>query len=204
MVNVKNLVLGIGIIVVFALVLWQGIEAFYPSPQYNDFCKINAGPEAIPLKPDTYCNISAQQQRDEQQCYQQGSTPIYNYDKNGCQTSVQKCDTCSKDLEKAQDAHAKKAFYISLIVGLIALIIGYSILTIEPVGSALIGSGIWSFFWGTVVNWRNLSSIWRFLLLLAALILIIYITLRLNKKKKIVESDAKDDIKTGSKKTKKK
>ena len=26
--NVKNLILGIGIVIVFALVLWQGIEAF--------------------------------------------------------------------------------------------------------------------------------------------------------------------------------
>jgi len=203
MVNVKNLVLGIGIIIVFALVLWQGIEAFYPSPKYDDFCKTKAAPEAVPLKPGAYCNISAQMQKDEQQCYSQNGIPVYNYDKNGCQTSVQKCDLCNKDLEKAQDEHAKKAFYISLIVGLIVLIIGYSILTIEPVGSALIGSGIWSFFWGTVVNWRNLSSIWRFLLLLVALILIIYITIRLNTKKKIAGKNTKDNIKTETKENKK-
>ena len=203
MINAKNLVLGVGIIVVFALVLWQGIEAFYPSPQYEKFCNLNI-PQAPLLKPDTFCNSSINMQNQEQRCYQQRGNPIYEYNDKGCQISVRECDLCNLDLEKAQDEHAKKAFYIALIVGLIVLIIGYSILTIEPVGSALIGSGIWSFFWGTVVNWRNLSSIWRFLLLLIALILIIYITIRLNTKKKITESNTKDNIKTINKKAKSK
>jgi len=180
--NVKNLVLGIGIIIVFGLVLWQGIEAFYPTPKYDDFCKANI-PQPAFLKPETVCNSSVNLQRDEAQCYQQRGNPIYEYDGNGCQISVKECDLCNLNLEKAQDTHAKSVFYISLIVGLIALIVGYSILSIEPVGSALIGSGIWSFFWGTVINWRNLSSIWRFLLLLIALILIIFIAIRLNTKK---------------------
>ena len=182
MVNVKNLVLGIGIIVVFALALWQGIEAFYPSSKYEDFCKSTA-PQVPMLKQGAVCDLSSQLQREEERCYQQRGYPIYEYNNEGCQTSVKECDLCNIDFEKSQDNHAKSAFYIALIIGLIALIVGYSILTIEPVGSALIGAGIWSFFWGTLVNWRNLSSIWRFLLLLLALILIIYITIKLNTKK---------------------
>ena len=188
MINVKNLVLGIGIIVVFALALWQGIEAFYPSPQYEKFCNATF-PAAPSLKQGTICNLSINLQNQENNCYQQRGSPVYEYDKSGCQISVKECDLCNLNLEKAQDKHAKSAFYIALIVGLIALIVGYSILTIEPVGSALICSGIWSFFWGTVVNWRNLSSIWRFLLLFLALILIIYITIRLNTKKKFAEEE---------------
>ncbi len=184
MVNVKNLVLGIGIIVVFALALWQGVEAFYPSPQYEKFC--NTIPTPAPLiKTGAVCNSSLNLQNQESRCYQQRGSPIYEYELNGCPLSVKECDLCNRDLEKAQDEHAKKAFYIALIVGLLALIVGYSILTIEPVGSALIGSGIWSFFWGTLANWRNLSSIWRFLLLLLALLLIIFITIRLNTKRNI-------------------
>src|SRR3989344_1645587 len=176
--NVKNLALGIGIIVVFALVLWQGIEAFYPSPPYDDFCNIGS-PQIAPLKPDTICDSSANLQRSEQECYSQRGSPIYEYDENGCQISVKECDFCNKEWEEARDAHSKPVFIISLIIGIIAIIVGYAILSIEPVGSALIGSGIWSIFWGAVVNWRNFSSIWRFLLLLLALILIIYITIRL-------------------------
>ena len=34
----KNIVLGIGIIVVFGLALWQGIDTFYPFPEWDDYC----------------------------------------------------------------------------------------------------------------------------------------------------------------------
>ncbi len=196
MVNMKNLVLGIGIIIIFGLVLWQGIEAFYPSPQYDDFClSLSRAYEPAILNPTVNCSRTQALMDQENQCYAQKGNPVYNYDTNGCQSSVKECDTCNEEFNTAQDKHAKKVFYIALIVGLIALIVGYSILTIEPVGSTLIGSGIWSFFWGTVVNWRNLSSIWRFLLLLVALILIIYIAIRLNTKKKTDEESKQKRVK---------
>jgi hypothetical protein len=154
MINVKNLVLGVGIIIVFALVLWQGIEAFYPSPQWDDFCEernfprpaIDEEPEKIPEIKDDF-------------------------------------ETCQKEYDLARDSHAKITFIVSLIVAIAALLIGHTILSIEPVGSALMGSGIWAIFWGSVVNWRNFSSIGRFLLLLMALILLIYLAIKSNQKK---------------------
>ncbi len=180
MIKVKNIVLGIGIVVVFALVLWQGIEAFYPSPKYDDFCSGRIYPEAIPLKENVICTRSQQLIQEEQQCYLQKGSPVYNYDQNGCQISVKECDFCNNEFEKARDKHAKIVFIISLITGIITLFVGYGVLSIEPVGSALIGSGIWAIFWGSVMNWRNFSNIWRFLLLFLTLLLLIWIALRLN------------------------
>ncbi len=159
--NVKNIVLGIGIVVVFALALWQGIEAFYPSPQYEDYCNFNNGPVPGTENNATFCQ------------------------ENGGMWNNGYCDyysRCQKDYDDARDPHAKVVFFISLIVAIIVIIVGFSILSIEPVGSALIGSGIWAVFWGSVVNWRNLSDIWRFLLLLVVLILLIWVALKLNKK----------------------
>ncbi|MBS3088731.1 hypothetical protein J4402_03025 [Candidatus Pacearchaeota archaeon] len=182
--NIKNLVLGIGIVVVFALVLWQGIEAFYPSPKYDDFCSVNRFdyPKIIPS--GIQCASSQQLQAQEQQCYQDKGQPVYEYDDNGCQISIKECDYCNKEYESARDAHSKIVFVISIIVAFIAIIFGYAILSIEPVGSALLGSGIWAIFYGTLINWRNFTEIWRFLLLLIALILLILIAYRLNSQKK--------------------
>lgn len=152
MVNVKNLILGIGIVIVFALVLWQGIEAFSPSPQWNDFCgDVEPIPrplegEAIPESKDNF-------------------------------------KECRQNYDEARDAHSKIVFFVALIVGIITVIIGYTILSTEPVGSALIGSGIWAIFWGSLINWRNFASVWRFVLLLLALVLLIWLTLKLNSKK---------------------
>jgi uncharacterized membrane protein len=185
--NVKNLVLGIGIVIVFALVLWQGVEAFYPSPQYNDFCTGNEfGVMTKPLPNGQYpvCNFSKSLQEQQDRCYVEEGQPIFNYDDNGCAVSVKECDMCNKQFNDAQKAHAQVVFFIALIVGIIALITGYAILSVEPVGSALIGSGIWSFFYGTVINWRNFTTVWRFLFLLIALILLIWIAVRLNTQKK--------------------
>jgi len=152
--NVKNLVLGIGIVIVYALVLWQGVEAFYPSPQFDDYCS-----EVIPK-------------------------PILD---EGSRVPIKIEDDfkeCREEFNSARDSHSSVVFVIALIVGILTLVLGYFVLSVEPVGSALIGSGIWAIFWGSVINWRNFSNIWRFLLLLFALVLLIWLTLRLNRPEK--------------------
>ncbi len=185
--NVKNLVLGLGIVIVYALALWQGIEAFYPSPQYDKFCSIGRYDPYYPTKPmpgEFQCNSSRSFQEQQNQCYADGGQPVFEYDDNGCGISVKECDMCNKEFNEAADSHAKNVFVIAIIIGIITLIVGYTIFSIEPVGSALIGSGIWAIFYGSVINWRNFSNVWRFLLLLLALVIIIWVTLRLNKTKK--------------------
>lgn len=187
MLNVKNLVLGIGIVIVYALVLWQGIEAFYPSPQYDDFCTPGRFESFVPVKPDLRtapnCTFPKELQDKQNQCFGEGGQPILEYDENGCAIDVKTCDFCNKEFEEARDRYSRNVFIISIIIGIITLIIGYSILSIEPVGSALMGSGVWAIFFGAAINWRNFSNFWRFLLLFIALIVIIWIAYRINVKK---------------------
>lgn len=188
--NVKNLVLGIGIFIVYMLMLGYGIEAFYHSPKYEDFCKNNYG-ERYPVKaypnyaePGTNCTFSKSLQEQTDKCSVDGGFAVYNYNDNGCTTELKKCDYCQKDFNNAEKEYSKIVFIIALITGLITLFIGYGILSIEPVGSALMASGIGAIFYGSVRNWANLSDIWRFLLLLVALIFLIWIALRINKQRK--------------------
>lgn len=168
--KIKNFVLGIGILIVFALLLWQGIEAFYPSPEWNDYCGNVSIPRTIAAeKPDFAAETQAS-------CLANNGTWINGY-----------CDyynECQKNLDDAEKEHSKVAFWISVVAGVLVLITGYFFLSVEPVGSALIGSGIWAFFFGTAVNWRNFSDIWRFLLLLIAFVLLVWLTLRFNKNAK--------------------
>ncbi len=164
--KIKNLVLGIGIVILFGLALWQGIEAFHPSPKWEDFCQDRV---AVPIP------VEKEVQSNSTECIESGGKWINGY-----------CDfyqECQKELENAQKEHSKIVFLVAIIVGFIALIVGFFILSIEPVGSALLGSGIWAIFWGSVINWRNFSDIWRFLLLLLVLILVIWLAVRLNSKK---------------------
>ncbi|NCO11236.1 hypothetical protein CO038_01910 [Candidatus Pacearchaeota archaeon CG_4_9_14_0_2_um_filter_39_13] len=168
--RIKNIVLGIGIIVVFALVLWQGVEAFYPSPQWDDYCSETVVPKTIIDGRGNVENPTQTECEADGGRWNNGYCDYYYY--------------CQQEFDDASDAHAQRVFFISLIVAVIAFILGYSLLKTEPVGSALMGSGIWALFYGSVVNWRNFSDYWRFGLLLVVLILLIWIALRLNRQKK--------------------
>lgn len=185
-VRVKNLVLGIGIFVVFMFLLHNGIRAFYqPAPEYQEFCNSAYYPSITkPLPTGQTCNFPASLRNDEQNCYNQRGQPVYEYDEYGCQVSVKSCDLCQLEFENAQDEHNKIVFIIALIVGIIVLLVGYLVLSVEPVGSALMASGIGAIVYGTIVNWQNLGNLWRFLLLLLAFVLLVWIALRLNTEKK--------------------
>lgn len=183
--NVKNLVLGVGIFIVYLLMLNYGIQAFYPSPQYNDFCKNNPQyyyPGSTPVKPapEINCSVTPTQQQYDQCSEEGGSLAADTYDANGCAAAF-KCDMCNKDWVDAQKAHSKVVFVISLIVGMLTLLVGWLFLTFEPVGSSLMASGVGAFVYGSIMNWNNLSDIWRFLLLFVALVLLIWIAYMLNK-----------------------
>lgn len=185
--NVKNLVLGIGIFIVFLLMLNYGIEAFYKTPQYDGFCK-NIG-EPYPVKygyanPGVNCTFNKALQEQVDQCAQQGGYPVYEYDDNGCTISLKECNLCQKEFNEADKEHSKVVFIIALIAGIITLLVGYTVLSVEPVGSALMASGVGAIFYGSVRNWQNLSDVWRFLLLVVALVLLVWIALRINKGRK--------------------
>ena len=178
---VRNLVLGTGIFIVYVLMLAYGIEAFYSSPEYNGFCK-GTGSEKY-IRPFDFgnCTFSRTIQEQSDLCYANEGFPDYNYTDAGCVSAIKECNYCSKNFNEASKEHAKIVFFIALIAGIITLLIGYVVLVVEPIGSALIAAGIGAIFYGSVRNWDNLSDVWRFLLLLVALILLIWITVRVNR-----------------------
>ena len=186
--NVKNLVLGVGIFIVFLLMLHFGIETFYASPKYEDFCKrgefMGYYPEKI-LAYSANCTYSKQLREQEQACYEQTGQPVYEYDENGCNVAVKECNLCNKEFTSKQAGHDKVVFVVALIVGIIVLLIGYGVLNVEPVGSALMASGVGAIFYGSMRNWINLTNVWRFLLLLLELILLIWVAQRLNRNVRI-------------------
>ncbi len=176
----KNFILGVGIFVVFALVLFQGLETFYPSPKYEDYCSFRSGPI---LSGKIDCPAIPEIQLKADACWKIKGEFVYEYDTNGCAVNGY-CDDCSINYNNDLDSHSNKVFVISIVIGVIVFVLGLFLLSTEPVGSALMASGIWSVFYGVVVNWRNFSNSWRFLLLFVLLIVLIWVALRFNTKRK--------------------
>lgn len=182
--NVKNLVLGIGIFIVYLMVLNYGIETFYPSPQYDQFCTgqqqyyYDAYPKMIGN--GINCTLSPTPQQQDQCMQQGGSLVAASYDANGCTASFE-CDLCGKEYNDAQKGYSQIVFVIAFVIGLLTIFVGYMVLSTEPVGSALMASGVGAMVYGSMRNWQNLSTVWRFILLLVSLVLLVWIALRLNK-----------------------
>jgi hypothetical protein len=180
--KVKNLILGIGIFIVFMFLLHNGIRAFYqPSPKYDDFCMNRFYPSITkPLPDGQSCTYTPQLRQEEEDCYSKKGQPIHEYDEFGCSISVLECDLCQVEYQNALNNHNKVVFIIALITGIIALLVGYTKLSIEPVGSSLMASGIGAIIYGTISNWENLGNLGRFFLLLIAFVLLVWIAIKLN------------------------
>jgi len=186
--NVKNLVLGIGIFIVYLMMLHYGVEAFYSTPLYENYCSIGDRyssyyPKAYPADVGTNCTFSKTLFDQEQVCVKAGGFVEYDYDDKGCTVSINKCNYCQKEFNEADKSHSQTVFLIALIVGILTLVAGYFV-SMDPVGSALMASGIGAMFYGSTRNWANLSDIWRFLLLVIALVLLIWMAIRINSQKK--------------------
>ena len=166
---------------VYALVLWQGVQAFYPAPEYEDFCGSREF-RVFPPEGSLDCVISGELRNKMNSCSDVGGLVRNQYDDGGCVIDIE-CDECNLNYDSARDDYSRNIFFITLIVGVITLIVGFSILKIEPVGSAVLGGGIWAIFYGTVWNWRNFGAGIRFVLLLIVLTILIWIAIRLNKRK---------------------
>ena len=181
----KNLVLGLGILIVFMLVLGYGFSALYPSPEYRNYCKEKMREPKISYIPEyaQQCdNAFNLLQNKVNECSFNEGLPIFEYDQNNCPKDV-KCDFCNLEYNQARDSYSNVVFVASLLIGVLVIIIGVVIFTIEPVGTALIASGIGAIIYGTIVNWRNFGDLWRFILLFIALVFLIILAIFLNKKK---------------------
>jgi hypothetical protein len=183
--NVKNLVLGVGIFIIFMFLLHNGIRAFYDVPKYESYCNSSSFQPYYPDKTapviGTNCTYTNQLRQQEQTCYDSQGQPVYEYDNQGCSSRVKECNYCNKYFNDARTEYDKQVFVISLIIGVFVLLAGYLILSIEPVGSSLMASGIGAIIYGTVNNWGNLENLGRFLLLLVAFIILVWVAYRLNK-----------------------
>ncbi len=179
--NFKNFVFGLGIFVVFALVLFQGLETFYPTPEWDDYCSFRGGP-IVSGKSVECSNVPGLQSKAEA-CWQIKGEFVYEYDFDGC-TIDGYCDECSIKYNEDKDTHSNRIFIIAILIGILVFVVGLFLLSTEPVGSALMASGIYSVFFGVIVNWRNFSNSWKFLLLFVLLIVLIWVALRFNRKKK--------------------
>ena len=189
--NIKNLVIGIAIIILTALAIGYGIVMFYDAPEYEDFCIEEIRVPTARVAVETVCPSVCIEMYDleENEC---------DFDEcgSGCGAdgittfeTLEECNTalfekgCYDEYDLAREIYQRNIFLIALPIGIALIIVGIAVFGLEVVGAGLAGGGIIIILWGITGYWRYGSDLLKFSLSLIGLVAVIWLAYWFNKKK---------------------
>ena len=175
--SIKNILIGIAIVILTAFVVVYGIQTFYPSPKYEDFC----GKNLWNLDNKEDCISAGGQWLEKAQTEfiddEGEARPVIK--ENQCQPP----SGCRTKYDKAKEPYSRNVFIISTIIGLILLGLGVYLFELESVGAGIMGGAIIVLIYGSGQYWRYSGDAFRFVVSLIGLILVIFLAYWLNRKK---------------------
>jgi len=170
--KLKQVILGIAIIIILTFFIHVGIRTFYKEPKYEDFCDFDKYERvAKPLLTDDCSFNQTLYDSANKNCEEGRLNPKYG--SKGCIESYE-CDTCGVEYDKVQEKHSNVVFWISLILGITIFILSISLKAIA-VSSGLMGGAVLTMFIGIVQDWRFLTDYARFAILGIALAILIWV-----------------------------
>jgi hypothetical protein len=182
MVDVRKILVIFLIGIIFAFFVNSLIEAFYPSPKYEDYCK--QSPYSEPVKmgvaPDNCTALPPLQ------CNDTNAFVQYEYDGGYCPVRSY-CNYCNVELQKDQEKYNMVVFIISSIMALIAIAVGMLLPTDtnnlnEWIGTGFLLGGLITLFIGTARYYNDMARILRPIVLFLELALVIFLAYKKLKK----------------------
>ena len=195
MVDIRKIIIILVVAVLFSVLVFSVIEAVYPQPKYEDFCKnrnYQIEKPGITPKVCPEVNIS---EADRNACDdKKGYVEYTEYDSNNCPHNYE-CNTCQNEFNQSQDQHNRYVFYISAIFALIAIFLGMYLpakqnTLNEWMGTGFMLGGAFALFFGTATSFGSLDRYTRPIIIFLELALVIFIAykkignLREDKKKR--------------------
>ncbi len=157
---IKNVILSIAIIILTISAMIYGIHTFYDRPAYEDYCSYEK-----PLK--LIENIPS--------CDEINGTWREGY----CDLNYE----CEQKYDEVMEVYSRNMFLVALPLGILIIVLGAVIFGLETVGAGLMGGGVGLILYGVMEYWRYSANLLRFVLSLAGLVVVIWFTYWLNKKK---------------------
>ncbi len=170
--SLKNVVIGIAIIILTIFVVIYGINTLYNSPEYEDFCVKFKTPEVI-NDSERCAEIGGKWTSQDIKCI---TTP--------CPQGF--CDrdfTCREEYEIAREDYSRNLFLINLPLGIIIIVLGTLMFKLEAVGAGLMGGGVGIILWGVGGFWKFADDWLKFLLSLVGLLILIWLAYYFNRKR---------------------
>jgi hypothetical protein len=170
--NIKDIVLGIAIIILTIFVTFYGINTIFPKPNYDDFCG------KITYDRPVENNVT---------CVAQGGKWTYNMGPKVVGQADGYCDLyyyCNQEYNDLSKERSKKVFFLALPIGILIVAAGAFFFGLEAVGAGLMGGGVGTLIYGSGAYWPYTQNWIRFLLSLAGLVLLIWFAYFWNKRMK--------------------
>jgi len=169
--------LAIGIAIIFAVFVSYGLHVIYEPPKYDSS-----------YSNDCYKTYNCEQQINNCQKQYAPSDPRYK-GYTDCRSTItqtaeyKSCqelyNKCNEEFQKQTPSyiHSRNSFYILIVIGIITIITGIFLTSLEGIGSGLIGGGVltvlWSLFY-TYQYWFTLNKYIKLIALGIVLAVLIY------------------------------
>lgn len=183
MADIRKIIIIFVIAVLFSVLVFAVIEAVYPSPKYEDYCKnVNYPIEKACISQQVCPEINITQAERDSCTEKKGNIEYTDYDSNNCPTAYE-CNTCQNDYMLVMEKHSRYVFYISAFLALIAIFIGLYLpakknTLNEWVGTGFMLGGTFALFFGTLTSFMFLDRYARPIVIFLELVLVIFITYR--------------------------
>ena len=175
--KVMNLVFGIGIAVIVFIVALLGIQAFYPEPKYEDFC--NMSMYSFPAV-STFTIYDCPDNMTVVDCRKL----IYEKETNSPEAKSREKEqvTCSTEYDEASKNYNKTYFLIASILGLIGLIVSFFLLNNINISAGVASAGIVLIIVAFTRGWTETNDILKFVVGLIIGIVVVFLTVKINRK----------------------
>jgi len=186
MIDLRRVAIIFVIAVLYAILVNAVINAFYPSPAYEDFCRQKFYPEkpyATNVRGTVECPKYKEPTMQElNKCAEDKGFPDYLYDANGCPLEYKGCNFCQRDYDAASQKHNYTYFIASSILALLAIGVGL-LLPIrvslnEWIATGFMLGGLIALFFGTFMSYQQLGRYVKPLVILAELLIVIFLSYR--------------------------
>ncbi|MAH03605.1 hypothetical protein CMI39_02350 [Candidatus Pacearchaeota archaeon] len=171
--GIKDIIIGIAIIILTISVVVYGVNTFYNKPEYTDFCEEFKTQEIIETQ-ERCEEINGKWTSQDIRCV---TTPC---PKGYCDRDYE----CRKDYEDSREKYSKNVLIISIPLGILIIVLGAYFFRLDSVGAGLMGGGVGTLLYGAGGYWRYAGDIFRFILSLVGLVALIWFAHWFNKKKK--------------------
>jgi len=170
MAKALNVVFGIGIAVVIYIVVLLGIQAFYPTVEYEDYCNDTSYRSMKPIMGFHDCenNITVQE------CKVLMESPEFYEDPQA--------EDCWQNFDDAEEKYNKNFFIIATLIGTFILIASYFFLSITNISAGIACSGVVLILWGFMRGWESTDHTIKFIISLLIATAVIFLAVKVNKK----------------------